>query len=268
AGARRGRILPQAMGRGPAAAGRRRPAACEEAHLSWNRYARAGAGLNRQPSGAIHRPRQADGLPVLGRQLARHSSWDDGRVTHGSSRVSPAEARPPCAPAAEARSHLPRSATVRTRAILPRSRHAGLVERGRAGDRLAGFQRSLRLRIPEAPPPRADQSSAPAAERISRRRQLDGGRNPLARSHRTIDAQRGSDGGAADRVSPRHAIRVARGAAHHWQRQCRPAGLVAHPLQMEIRRRLPARRHSARACHHRRPHDRVVRKLPASARRI
>ena len=139
---------------------------------------------------------------------------------------------------------------------------------GRTGDRLGTIRLQISGRISRSACARADQSGCAPANRLLRNRQLDGGRNSVAREDCTV----GSSGpiilGAARQIVSRNTLRRRRIAPHHQPELRRSAAELADPSKVETRRRLPATWFAVTKRNDWRPNNRVVSALPASSKLV
>lgn len=115
-----------------------------------------------------------------------------------------------------------------------------MVASGRTRNQFRQVRSRISEWVPRSSRTCADQSRRADAKWIFGYRQLDGGRNPVAREDRTVGSGGRSILSATCAFAPRDALCRERIVAHHRPQLFGSASELAYSSKMETRRRLPA----------------------------
>jgi hypothetical protein len=221
AGIGRGGIFSEAVGLGARPKGPCRAAPLTEKSFSRERSSENRGAANWTEVLALVCARQANAFRVFRWALDRDPPRDDGKVEDGGRRVPPRKTRPLRSATGAPDPRLSRCPSFWPGPVPLWNNRAEVVAGWRTRNCLGSFRSGVSQHFPRSPRTGANQSSCPDAKRICRHRQLDGGRNPLARKDRTVSASRLLVLHPTHAVAPRDAVCRERIVAHHWSRSRR-----------------------------------------------
>lgn len=238
-----------------------------EKDFSRERSAENCGALNGTPVFALVRPGQADALRILRRKLDWDSSRYEWKIADGAGRVSPREPRPPCPATGAPRPCSARCASVWTSTISSRQIRTVLVARGRARHLLRQVRSRVCERIPRSSRAGTNQGCAAFAKWVHWNRELDGGRNSLAREDCAGDFGERVVWNATGALVPGDTVCRERIAPDHRSRFLRAAARLADPSKVEEGRCLSASSVAFAQGDNWRTNDRLVSALPTLDRR-
>src|SRR2546423_1870617 len=216
-----------------------------EARLSRVEHARSCPRADRLPLSPLSVPGKTNALRVLGRELARYSPRNDRQAARRTTWLSSGETRPFGFASNETGARFSRRAPLWPRPISSWQISARLVARRRTGHPLHCIRSEILRRISQASRASADQIGFASAKRIRRHRQLDGGRNSLARKARASTSRRQPVVRSTRSFISRDSLRRDRIAPHHQSGIWGSPARLVDPSKMETRRDLSAASNAA-----------------------